>query len=574
MDRRSFEEFSLTLQELIRQAANHSRLLQSTKADAGTMEGHLRDTTKELQSRLERAAKLLPALEQRVARAEKLLELAVDPAKHAETVEKLIAERMAARASEFEQRLARAVEQLTGRFRAEQDAVESRAREVEARAQEFALSTARAVEDLAAQSERQAANLEARTQELRAVLQGELSAVTSRIGEVETQITQTAGHAQETRSILDHHAMGILDSLREQAKQVEADAGKARADLEHRTAALLASLGTAGETIGARHRDLDAAAARKAEELEAHGATIRESLDALGERAADGLARQLEAQRTTMADLEREIEQRVARGQTLLDDGLNRLGGEIDRGRAAIDRHTRGVVESLEAQTAAVSDLAREVEERVRQIEAAAVQGVDRVEMSAARAGEELTARAGELLSGIRGETHTIAVQQVQITAAGKRTMEQIGAAAIEAAATVERQRGEATAALDGQRGYIVEQKVQIEEVLNQAERTLGPLIGRGQAVLNELDGRLQAIGAQVARLESGNFERMAALVARADEASRGADLAARQFEAMKTQAEQARAMLSDGIMAAAGWIDAMEERREAIVKESGGVTK
>lgn len=29
--------------------------------------------------------------------------------------------------------------------------------------------------------------------------------------------------------------------------------------------------------------------------------------------------------------------------------------------------------------------------------------------------------------------------------------------------------------------------------------------------------------------------------------------------------------MLSDAIMAAAGWIDAMEERREAIVRESGG---
>lgn len=592
VDRRSFEEFSTTLQELIRQAAGHSRLLQSTKADAGTLEGHLRETTKELQTRVEKAAKLLPALEQRVVRAERLLEMAVDPAKHAETVEKLIAERMNARAAEFEQRLARAVEQLSGRFRAEQEALETRARDVEARAQEFALKTSQAVEDLAAQAERQAGVLAARTEELRDILRGELSAVTARIGEVETQITQTAGHAHETRAILDHHATGILDSLREQARQVEADAARARTELDARTAGLLASLSTAGETIGARHRELDQAAVRKAGELDEHAEKIREALGAVGERAADGLARQLEAQRTTMADLERELEQRIARGQVLLDDGLRRLGGEVENSRDSIDRHARGVVQSLETQTATVSDLTREVEERVRQIEAAAVQGVDRVELSAARGGEELAARAGELLSGIRGETHAIAVQQVQMTAAGKRTLEQIGGAAIQAAGDIDRARGEATAALDAQRGYIVEQKVQIEDVLNQAEQTLGPLIGRGQDVLNNLDARLQIAAGQLEWLQGGQLEQVRALIARADAiaagqdagggraglktlldrvdtAARSAEFSARQFEAMKGQAEQARSVLSEAIMAAAGWIDAMEERRETIQKET-----
>lgn len=591
IDRRSFEEFSLTLQDLVRQAANHSRLLQMSKTDAGAVEGHLKEATRELQARLEKAAKLLPALEQRVTRAERLMELAVDPAKHADAVEKLIAERLAARAAEFETRLARGVEQVTQRLLAEREAVEARAREVEARAQEFALKTARAVEELAAQGERQAAVLEEKTEALRGVLRGELAAVTSRIGEVESQIAETAGHAQETRRILDHHAVGILESLREQAGQIEAEAARARGELEHRTAGLLASLSTAGDTIAARHRDLDAAAARKVEALDEHSAKIRESLDALGMRAADRLAEQLDSQRVLMSDLEREIEQRAGRARTLLEEGLRELGEEAERVKGGIDRHARAAAEPLESQAATVRDLAREIEDRVRQIEAAAVQGVDRVELSAARAGEELSGRAGELLSAIRGETHTIAAQQVQLTAAGKRTLEQVGAAAIEAAAEIERARAEATGALDAQRGYIVEQRTQIEDVLTQAEKTLGPLIERGQEILNNLDSRLQIAAGQLDWLEGGKFEQLRQLIeraeaaagdraglggmlARAEASARGAEFAARQFEAMKSQAEQARAMLSDAIVAAAGWIDAMEERREAIVKEGDGVTK
>lgn len=588
IDKRSFEEFSLTLQDLIRQAAGHSRLLQSTKADAGTLEGQLRDTAKELQSRLEKAAKLLPALEQRLTRAERLLEMAVDPAKHADVVEKLIAERMAARAAEFELRLGGAVEQLTARFRAEQEAVEARAREVEARAQDFALKTARAVEELAAQAERQAGGLEARAEELREVLRGELSAVTSRIAEVETQIAETAGHAQETRSILDHHATGILESLKEQARQVETDAGRARADLEHRTAGLLASLATAGETIAARHRDLDAAAARREADLGEHGVKIKDSLDAVSERAGEALARQLESQRVMMGDLEKEIEQRVDRGRVLLDEGLRTLGEEADRGRETLDRHARALTESIESQREAVRDLTREIDDRVRQIEAAAVQGVDRVELSAARAGDELSSRAGELLAGIRGETHSIAARQVEIESGLHHRAESLADAASAAAAEVERRRAEAVSELDAQRGYVVEQKAQIEDVLNQAERVLGPLIGRGQEMLNNLDSRLQIAARQLDWLEGGKFEELRGLIARAEAAggdgpglagalmkaeaaARGAEFAARQFEAMKGQAEQARAMLSDAIMAAAGWIDAMEERREAIVKESAG---
>ena len=70
VDRKTFEEYSLTLQQLIREASGHGRTLETTSLEVRTLRDNVQTLTRDLQSRVESATKLVPSLEQRIARAE------------------------------------------------------------------------------------------------------------------------------------------------------------------------------------------------------------------------------------------------------------------------------------------------------------------------------------------------------------------------------------------------------------------------------------------------------------------------------------------------------------------------
>ena len=117
-----------------------------------------------------------------------------------------------------------------------------------------------------------------------------------------------------------------MDAVRERSQEIAGQAHKSRLELENRTAGFLASIGAAGETIGTRYRDLDAASARKTADLDAHADKIREGLDAQGQRVVDRLTSQLDAQRTLFNSQDQHAQARLERLQAAVAL-YNALGG-------------------------------------------------------------------------------------------------------------------------------------------------------------------------------------------------------------------------------------------------------
>ena len=73
LDARAFTEYSATLQELLKEASGHQTTLQTVSAEMQSMRQGLRDAMNELQRRLDAATKVLPGIDQRLARAENLV---------------------------------------------------------------------------------------------------------------------------------------------------------------------------------------------------------------------------------------------------------------------------------------------------------------------------------------------------------------------------------------------------------------------------------------------------------------------------------------------------------------------
>ena len=77
VDERAFEELSGSLKGLIKDAAGQSRALIATTGEVKLLGDQLREATKELQARVETAVRVIPTLDQRMNRAEQLLDAAV-----------------------------------------------------------------------------------------------------------------------------------------------------------------------------------------------------------------------------------------------------------------------------------------------------------------------------------------------------------------------------------------------------------------------------------------------------------------------------------------------------------------
>lgn len=110
VDRRALEEYSATLQDLVREAAGRGESLAVASSDVKALGESLREATKELKSRLELAVKIMPTLEQRLGKADQILQLATDRVKLSEHLDKTIDALAAERLARVEQRAAAIVE--------------------------------------------------------------------------------------------------------------------------------------------------------------------------------------------------------------------------------------------------------------------------------------------------------------------------------------------------------------------------------------------------------------------------------------------------------------------------------
>jgi hypothetical protein len=75
VDERAFDELSGSLKSLVKDAAGQSRALIATTGEVKLLSDQLREATKELQQRVDTAVRVIPTLDQRVAKAEQVLDV-------------------------------------------------------------------------------------------------------------------------------------------------------------------------------------------------------------------------------------------------------------------------------------------------------------------------------------------------------------------------------------------------------------------------------------------------------------------------------------------------------------------
>src|SRR5262245_56871729 len=74
VDQRAFDELASSLRALVHDAAAQGQGLLATTSEVKLLSDQLREATRELQQRVESAARVVPSLDERVGRAEVLLD--------------------------------------------------------------------------------------------------------------------------------------------------------------------------------------------------------------------------------------------------------------------------------------------------------------------------------------------------------------------------------------------------------------------------------------------------------------------------------------------------------------------
>jgi chromosome segregation ATPase len=159
VDKRTFEEYSTTLQALIREASGHGRTLETTSTEIKSLREGVQTVSRDLQTRLEAAVKVIPSLESRVSRAEQVAQdvtkLTADPEQLAEQIRQKLQGLVSAKADEVETLCRQAVERTITRL-------ESRQNDITRASEEFEAFVAARLGDLQAAHDATLARIETR----------------------------------------------------------------------------------------------------------------------------------------------------------------------------------------------------------------------------------------------------------------------------------------------------------------------------------------------------------------------------------------------------------------------------
>ncbi len=213
VDRRTFEEYSLTLQQLIREASGHGRTLEVTSTEVKTLREAVQGLAKDLQGRVDAAGRLLPSLEQRIVKAEQIADsvarLTSDPAR----LETLIKDNLAAlireQATEFESTCNKTVDRCFSRLFEREEQVNRAAAEFEA----FVVARR---EEIRREQSTAIAAIESRAAAIETTIRNRLDEMNEQALEIERRAQQR--HADATareNTILEHekHVQRQLDEM-------------------------------------------------------------------------------------------------------------------------------------------------------------------------------------------------------------------------------------------------------------------------------------------------------------------------------------------------------------------------
>ncbi|MGH7242427.1 MAG: hypothetical protein ACREJD_03300 [Phycisphaerales bacterium] len=231
VDRRTFEEYSLTLQQLIREASGHGRTLEVTSTEVRTLRETVQSLARDLQLRLDAAGKVLPSLEQRINRAEQIADsvarLTSDPARLESLIKENLASLVRAQGVEFEAECERTIQRTFARITEREEHLARTTTEFdrffEARKGELERAQIDALQAI-----------EARAATVEAVVRSRLDEMTDQASEIERRAQQRHADAtaRETAILeresavqrqLDEMVRGMEDRLAPLHEQVEHD---------------------------------------------------------------------------------------------------------------------------------------------------------------------------------------------------------------------------------------------------------------------------------------------------------------------------------------------------------------
>ncbi|MCE7973454.1 MAG: hypothetical protein DYG92_03880 [Leptolyngbya sp. PLA1] len=275
VDQAALETFAGSLKSLIRDAATQQRALDLASTEVKALGGQLREASRELGERVERAARVVPTIDQRVAAIESLLK---QPGPRAEPPDPATMDTLARAA----------IERVLVARASEMEALESRAAGTLRRAEETLAQldgAARALEGLADGIVVRVAALAQQVEAARSELDGAARGAEARVTELNDRVTQ------------------LLASADTEVTRASTTLGAAVTEAERRGQTLVTG-------IEAGMLDLDRRAAQAREEREGRdAATLAAAAEA--ERALLGAISAALEQRVTLEDRLRNAEARV-----------------------------------------------------------------------------------------------------------------------------------------------------------------------------------------------------------------------------------------------------------------------
>lgn len=214
VDQRTFEEYSLALRELIESASAQGSTLESAALTAQDTTAGVEKIAAALNGRLKSAEQVLPALDERLGRIEKLLESAVDAAKVSERVASEVDGQLNATLDErlgtVEQRVAEVAVRLERRL----DGIESRASKATEQAERTVVGQADRLEALIDKAEGGAAQLDERTtsaiKQIDDRLGGVGEAIDQRVSQIKRELAAMTGPAVTSLNLLCQRAQELI----------------------------------------------------------------------------------------------------------------------------------------------------------------------------------------------------------------------------------------------------------------------------------------------------------------------------------------------------------------------------
>lgn len=327
VDKRTFEEYSSTLQALIREASGHGRTLETTSTEIKSLREGVQSISRDLQTRLEAAVKVIPSLESRVSRAEQVAQdvtkLTADPEQLAEQIRQKLQGLVSAKADEVETLCRQAVERTFARL-------EAREQQISRAAEEFEAFVSLRLGDLQAAHEATVARVEAREKAAADALTNLHAELFDRLSKSESAVMQSI-EARE-RAALD----AVVDHQR---RVIDLQASiENRLDEARRTA----------DAIGDENRRaLETQQREGAKQIEDAERQMRAKLDELRELAAEierrGEQRQADAaaREGAILDRERQIQQKLDDMLNGMEERLAPLHEQVDRDVRELDKRIR-----------------------------------------------------------------------------------------------------------------------------------------------------------------------------------------------------------------------------------------